>query len=40
MNFGVNIYNENDELNGWYFSIQNKISTAGKYQQGLYDLIF
>ena len=40
MKFGVNIYNENDELNGWYFSIQNKISTAGKYQQGLYDLIF
>lgn len=40
MNFGVNIYNENDELNGWYFYLQNKISAAGKYQQGLYDLIF
>ena len=40
MNFGVNIYQENSELNGWYFSLQNKISAAGKYQQGLYDLIF
>ena len=40
MNFGVNIYQENSELNGWYFSLQNKISTAGRYQQGLYDLIF
>ena len=40
MNFGVKIYQENSELNGWYFSLQNKISAAGKYQQGLYDLIF
>jgi hypothetical protein len=40
MNLGVNIYQENSELNGWYFSLQNKISAAGKYQQGLYDLIF
>ena len=40
MNFEVNIYQENSELNGWYFSLQNKISAAGKYQQGLYDLIF
>ena len=40
MDFGVNIYQENNELKGWYFSIQNKISLAGKYQQGLYDLIF
>ena len=40
MNFGVNIYQENSELNGWYFSLQKKISAAGKYQQGLHDLIF
>ena len=40
MSFKVNIYQEKSELNGWYFSLQNKISAAGKYQQGLYDLIF
>jgi hypothetical protein len=40
MSFGVNIYQENSELNGWCFSLQNKISAAGKYQQGLYDLFF
>ena len=40
MSFKVNIYQEKSELNGWYFSLQNKISSAGKYQQGLYDLIF
>jgi len=40
MNFGVNIYQENSELNGWYFSLQYKISAGGRYQQGLYDLIF
>tara|TARA_B110001450_G_scaffold248147_1_gene263975 strand:- start:266 stop:1450 length:1185 start_codon:yes stop_codon:yes gene_type:complete len=40
MSFGVNIYKEKSELNGWYFSLQNKISAAGKYQQGLYDLFF
>ena len=40
MNFGVNVYQENSKLNGFYFSLQKKISTAGKYQQGLFDLIF
>jgi hypothetical protein len=40
MSLKVNIYQEKSELNGWYFSLQNKISAAGKYQQGLYDLIF
>ena len=40
MNFGVNIYQDNNDLNGWYFSLQNKVSGAGKYNQGLYDLIF
>ena len=40
MNFRVNIYQDNKEFSGWYFSIQNKTSIAGKYSQGLYDLIF
>lgn len=40
MSLKVNIYQEKSELNGWYFSLQNKISAAGKYQQELYDLIF
>ena len=40
MNFRVNIYQENSVLNGWYFSLQNKISAAGIYNQGLYDFIF
>ena len=25
MNLGVNIYQENSELNGWYFFLQNKL---------------
>lgn len=40
INIGIKIHNSKNNINGWYFSIQNMITNGLSYRQGLFDLIF
>jgi len=40
INIGIKIHNSKNNINGWYFSFQNMITSGLSYRQGLFDLIF